>query len=321
MDTGTISSEDPAHHKAFILLPPNEETKLREVSRHESEALYAGCPLQTTRREIRLLVLGSEFGPLGNAHCFMKSVPLDSSGLEFIAISYAWGDPLDSIPIQVNRKSVRITRTLESALRHIQKLRFRESQNSDGHNHVDRKLAIWADALCIDQSTTLEKNHQVALMKSIYEKATQVVVWLGDSDESSEEAVKFIKDAKNITREPPFFGDTSSALFKHLIEPSKWDCVMSLLQRSWFQRLWVVQEISAPKDVQSIRILCGDSTISWPELTLVVALIEQILHDNAQLLGLDREMAVAPSQRLALARVIQMALIRRNYEKKRFGSR
>jgi hypothetical protein len=314
MDTGTISKEDPVHHKAFILLPPNTETKLQEVT-HESEALYAGCPLQTTRREIRLLVLGSEFGPPGKAHCFMKTVPLDSPSLKFVAVSYAWGDPRDDIQIQVNRKSVRITRTLESALRHIQKLRFRESQNFDGHNHVDRKLAIWADALCIDQSTTLEKNHQVAMMMSIYEKATQVVVWLGDSDELSEEAVNFIKDSKNITRKPPLFGDTSLAAFSHLLDSSKWNCVMSLLQRSWFQRLWVVQEISAPKDVQSIRILCGDSTISWLEFTSVFLWLQRILKDKFQLLGPRLGLVFAPSHRLAIPRAIQMAKIRRKYQK------
>jgi hypothetical protein len=315
MDTGTISNEDPAHHKAFILLPPNEETKLREVSRHESEALYAGCPLQTTRREIRLLVLGSEFGPPGNAHCFMKSVPLDSPSLKFVAISYAWGDPRDDIQIQVNRKSVRITRTLESALRQIQKLRFRESQNSDGHNHDDRKLAIWVDALCIDQSTTFEKNHQVAMMKSIYEKATQVVVWLGDSDEASEEAVKFIKDAKKIIRKPPCSGDTSPASIVQLLDSRKYNCFISLVQRSWFQRLWVVQEISVPKDVQSIRILCGDSAIFWLELTSVVFWVEFILRDEAQLLGPLRELVIAPSHRRALARAIQTVLIRNEYQK------
>jgi hypothetical protein len=35
---------------------------------------------------------------------------------------------------------------------------------------------MWIDAICINQSIGRERNHQVAKMKAIYEKATEVVV-------------------------------------------------------------------------------------------------------------------------------------------------
>jgi hypothetical protein len=40
---------------------------------------------------------------------------------------------------------------------------------------------FWIDAICIDQGSTLEKNHQVAKMGLIYTKAQEVVAWLGFS--------------------------------------------------------------------------------------------------------------------------------------------
>jgi hypothetical protein len=41
---------------------------------------------------------------------------------------------------------------------------------------------IWADGLCIQQSDTAERNQQVDRMGDIYERATRVVVWLGNGD-------------------------------------------------------------------------------------------------------------------------------------------
>jgi len=38
---------------------------------------------------------------------------------------------------------------------------------------------FWIDALCIDQDSIHEKNHQVAQMGSIYAKSIEVISWLG----------------------------------------------------------------------------------------------------------------------------------------------
>lgn len=41
---------------------------------------------------------------------------------------------------------------------------------------------LWIDAICINQATTLEKNHQVSMMGMIYSQAECVIVWLGNCD-------------------------------------------------------------------------------------------------------------------------------------------
>jgi hypothetical protein len=58
-----------------------------------------------------------------------------------------------------------VTANCEAALR---KLRNRDSER-----------ILWIDAICINQDKTLERNHQVTLMRDIYSKASRVVVWLG----------------------------------------------------------------------------------------------------------------------------------------------
>jgi hypothetical protein len=43
------------------------------------------------------------------------------------------------------------------------------------------RAIFWIDALCIDQCSILERNHQVAQMCSIYTKAQEVIAWLGNT--------------------------------------------------------------------------------------------------------------------------------------------
>jgi hypothetical protein len=38
---------------------------------------------------------------------------------------------------------------------------------------------LWDDAICMDQTNILERNHQVQLMWDIYSGAEDVAIWLG----------------------------------------------------------------------------------------------------------------------------------------------
>lgn len=42
-----------------------------------------------------------------------------------------------------------------------------------------RPAKYWIDAICIDQSNTKERTHQVRMMDQIYADAESVIVWLG----------------------------------------------------------------------------------------------------------------------------------------------
>jgi hypothetical protein len=56
------------------------------------------------------------------------------------------------------------------------------------------KQVLWTDMICIDQDSTEERNHQVALMSTIYSKAYQVVAYLGEPDASSDRIFGHLSD-------------------------------------------------------------------------------------------------------------------------------
>jgi hypothetical protein len=60
-----------------------------------------------------------------------------------------------------------VTKNCELALRYLRK------ENS---NRV-----LWVDAICINQKDKKERGHQVGMMRNVYSKATEVLVWLGES--------------------------------------------------------------------------------------------------------------------------------------------
>ncbi|KAH8773974.1 hypothetical protein BGZ57DRAFT_894133 [Hyaloscypha finlandica] len=53
---------------------------------------------------------------------------------------------------------------------------------------------MWLDAICINQSISRERNHQVASLKAIYEKATEVVVWLRLSYQDRDLAIQLVRE-------------------------------------------------------------------------------------------------------------------------------
>ena len=56
---------------------------------------------------------------------------------------------------------------------------------------------MWLDAICINQSISRERNHQVASLKAIYEKATEVVVWLRLSYQDRDLAIQLVRELAN----------------------------------------------------------------------------------------------------------------------------
>lgn len=131
-------------------------------------SVYNSLPLQG--KQIRLLHVEATSPQI---ICNLQVASFDGS-IAFDALSYLWGDPSLVTPIIVNGDEVQITNNLAEALRYIIPHWQRE--------HPDRSLKtfrLWADALCIDQSSTAEKNHQVPLMHDIYTRAERVYCWLG----------------------------------------------------------------------------------------------------------------------------------------------
>ncbi|KAF2144480.1 uncharacterized protein K452DRAFT_198659, partial [Aplosporella prunicola CBS 121167] len=155
------------------------------------------------------------------------------------AVSYAWETQKRDRILICKGSALRITPNCEDALRRLRK------------PFTPRML--WIDALCINQDDDAERAQQVAIMGSIYLDATQVVVWLGKGDVHSKTCFRFFRLAKG-------FVETGNSRHKSLQEISQRGglpvagSLRALLQRSWFNRTWVIQEVILNHNVV---VLCG----------------------------------------------------------------
>lgn len=185
---------------------------------------------------------------------------------EFIALSYVWGSPDDPQEVLVESApdgacSISITRNLDTALRHIRMKPKHET--------------IWIDAICIDQGNIKERSHQVAFMDSIYTVAKGTLIWLGPEENDSEKALlilsflrKRVKENGNGSIErhpdaPP--REPDEPMWESLTEELPYEesdkrAIISLLERPWFTRLWIRQEIAL---ATGAAVLCGNTMIRW----------------------------------------------------------
>ncbi|KAK2773589.1 heterokaryon incompatibility protein [Colletotrichum kahawae] len=109
---------------------------------------------------------------------------------------------------------------------------------------------LWVDAICIDQSSVAERNHQMTLMTRIYHAASRVIVYLGEPalNDDSDAVMDWVQDLH-----------APSDRIERPIRP-KQAAFQSFLGRRWFTRVWVMQEIRVAK---AAIVICGGKTISW----------------------------------------------------------
>lgn len=206
--------------------------------------------------EFRVLVLepGTRNDELSCKLCICKH----SDRVSYLALSYAWGDPVKVKQVRCNDQMIGIGSNLHQALIHLRHARF------------DR--IIWVDALCINQDDFDERGHQVRNMRTIYEKAREVLVWLGKADLHSTTVFEsFIPSKWDTFRQGANWNtigfDFTIADHKDFPTPADLGSLGELLERPWFRRLWVLQEVALAKHV---TLMAGDSRISWDSFASLI---------------------------------------------------
>ncbi|KAF2103035.1 HET-domain-containing protein [Rhizodiscina lignyota] len=159
------------------------------------------------------------------------------------ALSYVWGSIKGDRPIVCEGKEILVTQNCEAALR---QLRYRH-----------QKRLLWIDVICIDQSNTPERNHQVEMMRQTYRGATHVRIWLGSpSVDRSFLALRLsLKTSEAVFNILPRPWDTElhefgADIILHLLilpylvflRPYKAHDAIS--RSPWFERIWTIQEVS-----------------------------------------------------------------------------
>lgn len=195
------------------------------------EAGYDHAPLDTQGQHVRLFRLW------WNPHLKRIEVTLQNFNLmdapSFRAVSYTWGDDLTLESLYVDGKVIRIRKNLSNffkvfATKHIKdKKRFPED-----------KTWLWADQVCVVQTSSSERSHQVQMMDQIFSQAEEVLIWLGN-DQAGERGLKSIKEMKNKEEIRPalasYQSSTDSIGLRDFANNPYWD------------RLWIVQEIVLAK--------------------------------------------------------------------------
>jgi hypothetical protein len=134
---------------------------------------------------------------------YQKSLSQDPPRYE--ALSYVWGSPTAEDPIFCHGEELLVTPNCKAAMQHLR--------------HKKKRRVLWIDAICIDQGTTEERNHQVGLMGDVHSKAMRVVIWLGEATSQSDFTMSFLKDFHRILRRKwlaPFRGRLLDKKIKEL---------------------------------------------------------------------------------------------------------
>ncbi|KAE8447150.1 hypothetical protein EG329_011134 [Mollisiaceae sp. DMI_Dod_QoI] len=144
---------------------------------------------------------------------------------------------------------------------------------------------LWTDAICIDQDNAEEKGMQIPLMRLIYRRAKKTVIWLGNSDTETSLFVKVIEEiirksrslsASSFDRPTDFsFAENFQDLVEGIkldlgVQDASWRALARFFDRSWFERIWVIQEVT---ESRFARAMVGKHEIPWNSIGLVAAWI------------------------------------------------
>lgn len=229
-------------------------------------------------RSIRLLNLHPSRDSLAELECDLIVGNVDDLP-SFEALSYAWDTGIGpEMHICTQGKAITITENCYLAL---QRLR-----------HRFRRRRLWVDAICIDQTCEGERNHQVPLMKDIYGRADCVVVWLGAEDRLSRLCFRgmhvFARHSKstiiplhirrrlserlfgqlqresNLAMQEEYGSAGAGQLTDYVSVLGNAPFLAPLIVRSWFDRVWTIQETALSRQC---LMICGTDSISWKEFS------------------------------------------------------
>ena len=235
---------------------------MAEITKLESKRTpYQYSPLNQELKEIRLMTLhpGDFTEDIKVSICKVPLIPGNPPIYE--ALSYAWGSTKSMPDIKIGNDSLAVTENLASALRY---LRYKEQPRT-----------LWIDAICVNQQDLRERGHQVKRMTDLYRLADRVVVWLGPDKNNSGLGTKLLEHLSsqievdwNTFDVKPASTESErhwSERYKELpYGEAEFLSIQELLNRRWFERLWVQQEILLAN--RYAICMCGSDIIAWQSL-------------------------------------------------------
>lgn len=223
--------------------------------------VYKWAPLPSSRhtRLVQLRPADSFERPI---ECDIITTCIDEP-CKYRALSYAWGEIQQdgghlNAMIYCDGKPMRVTQHLNMALK-----RLRTSTKTWYH-----KLPIWVDAISIAQDDPKEKAQQVLLISEIFGKCRHLTIWLGELDTRDEDDL-----CRSVGTKFTQWEDEGIEIKLDSSEQALFDAI---LERSWFQRRWIVQEVLvANTSGLTPYFRLGEHGWNWPFMAYITEKSEQ----------------------------------------------
>ena len=265
-------------------------------------------PLDDSKREFRLvrLAAGSD-NDVPTGELFVSSVPVppdtqvaaipetaqtaDQAQTEhtrYETISYTWGAPTRKQCMIINGSDFYMP---ASAVEVLKALRS-----------PHRPVVFWIDAVCINQIDLAEKSTQVAMMGDIHRGSSKTHVWLGQTTELTDSAVKFCRKLKtavlsklDVKWQRVLAHWDSTRLQLGRTEYKDFECLsqvvlaaikstaaqefgdprilLDIFRRPWFRRLWVFQEVIL---AQTSIAHIGDLLCPWLDVLIAASWVQKL---------------------------------------------
>jgi Heterokaryon incompatibility protein (HET) len=204
-----------------------------------------------------------------DVHIKLYHQPL-STLKECEALSYEWGGQIKDNIIYCDGKILKVTRNLMVALKRLRNKKLPSSESR----------LLWIDAVCINQRDADEVPKQILIMSKIYSHAKRVLVWIGEEKTLTREAFGILPvlamyfeksveplgelDENNdwrIIRQSSMLVDGDR--IEQLTQEECWPSVLELLtSRTYFTRLWTVQEVALSQERETL-VICGNVFTTW----------------------------------------------------------
>ncbi|KAF2188903.1 hypothetical protein K469DRAFT_659772, partial [Zopfia rhizophila CBS 207.26] len=181
-------------------------------------------------------------------HRHRRQIPLslDSNTNYYEAVSYAWGDCIFSRDLICGgNQLIKITPNVDSMLRRLRR--------------ISKLRNLWVDSVSINQRDMDEKRVQVPLMGQIYHQASKVHVWLGDADQEVGKVFAFLRTLATVGNDNVTL-QLIREILVNLWGNTSTEAVDLFLQRPWFQRRWILQEIAFSREA---IVRCSTLKVSW----------------------------------------------------------
>ena len=219
---------------------------LENLSLHAMSTIHQSAPLDLSPTiNTRLLKLELDSSTIMPSSIISVGLHVRSlvDAPPYTAVSYVWGEPSPTKQILLNGQCFTVRQNLWDLLNQLRAVEF------DGY--------FWVDALSIDQTSNSEKDHQVAIMGSIYTRATKTIAWLGTASLEFAAQCQALKKQFTLSGLSYVRGQRPANDYLHLAG------LKYIVSHPYWTRTWILQEYLLSS---SVEFWCGNEVLPNSEL-------------------------------------------------------